>query len=144
MRTTTRRMLGAAAAAAFLVTSAGTASAHHCYKEQWNAAAYENHLRGNTAWMPLSDMTVMFMASPEEPWCAGVVDAAVHSWVHEAGFEQEPLIHSRATIGGGAFYKKGKMPPPIDYLTDDQFGMRIGGHVLPAMMAAGCTPPPEE
>ena len=110
MRTTTRRMLGAAAAAAFLVTSAGTASAHHCYKEQWNAAAYENHLRGNTAWMPLSDMAVEFVLAPMglAEQCAWAADAAVEDYMAAMGMTQEPLIHSKATIGSGAYYKKGK------------------------------------
>jgi hypothetical protein len=139
-----RAISALAAGAALSLLGSTAASAHHCYKVDWQEKAYENLAASGTAWLPLSDLAVMFMASPDEPWCADVVDTAVHAWVDEAGFVQEPLIHSRATIGGGAFYKKGKMPPPIDYLTDDQFGMLIGGYVLPAMMAAGCTPPPEE
>jgi hypothetical protein len=128
MRTTTRRMLGAAAAAAFLVTSAGTASAHHCYKEQWNAAAYENHLRGNTAWMPLSDMAVEFVLAPMglAEQCAWAADAAVEDYMAAMGMTQEPLIHSKATIGSGAYYKKGKAPGRIAYLEDADFAVLEG------------------
>ena len=32
-----------------------------------------------------------------------------------------PLIHSRATIGGGAFYMKGKRPGSINYLEESDF-----------------------
>src|SRR5690606_597523 len=126
MRTTTRRMLGAAAAAAFLVTSAGTASAHHCYKEQWNAAAYENHLRGNTAWMPLSDMAVEFVIDPALGGvCDWTADEAVQDYMEYMGMSQEPLIHSKATIGSGA-YGKGKAPKGIAYLSEEDFNVLMG------------------
>jgi hypothetical protein len=139
-----RAISALAAGAALSLLGSTAASAHHCYKVDWQERAYENLAASGTAWMPLSDLAVMFMASPDEAWCAGVVDAAVLEWVQDAHFAQEPLIHSKATIGGGAFYKKGKVPPPINYISDDQFGTLIGGYVMPAMMAAECTVPPEE
>ena len=59
--TTSRRALGlggsiVAATAALVLVGSSAASAHHCYKDEWQAAAYAHHLAGGTPWMPLSDM----------------------------------------------------------------------------------------
>ncbi|WP_141401531.1 hypothetical protein [Ornithinimicrobium cerasi] len=114
----------AALAAVGLVTSAGAASAHHCYKDRWADAAYQHHVNGGTAWVTLSDLGTMFLVPPElQADCAWVVDEVVAEWMVERGMTQEPLIHSKATIGGGAFYNKGKAPKPFEYLGEADFMM---------------------
>jgi hypothetical protein len=50
-------------------------------------------------------------------------DAVVAYWMEATGAQAEPLIHSRATIGSGAFYKKGKEPGPTHYLGDADFAV---------------------
>ena len=52
-----------------------------------------------------------------------VADDAVAQWMAAKGITQEPLIHTRATIGSGSYYTKGVAPRPISYLEDDDFGM---------------------
>lgn len=124
MRMSHRIRYAAALAAVGLVTSAGTASAHHCYKDQWADAAYQHHLNGGTAWITLSDLGTMFLVPPElQAECGWVVDDVVADWMADKGMSQEPLIHSRATVGGGAFYHKGKAPGPFEYLGDEDFMM---------------------
>ncbi|MFK5647644.1 hypothetical protein ACI3ET_14100 [Ornithinimicrobium sp. LYQ121] len=139
-----RAVSALAAGATLSLLGSTAASAHHCYKVDWQERAYENLARSGTAWMAVSDLAIMFMVAPGEDGCAAVVDDAVAAWVTSEGFDQEPPIHSKATIGSGAFYKKGKAPPPITYLSDAQFESLIGEYVLPAMVAAECTLPPEE
>ena len=72
-------------------------------------------------------------------------DLAVAEWMGSVGMAQEPLIHSRATIGGGAFYNKGKAPQPFEYLSDADFG-QLSGLVMTHLAELGCPlpqPPPE-
>jgi hypothetical protein len=127
MRMSHRIRYAAALAAVGLVTSAGTASAHHCYKDQWADAAYQHHLNGGTAWVSLSDLGAMFLIPEElQAECGWVADAAVADWMEMNDMTQEPLIHSKATIGSGAFYKKGMAPKPFSYLSDAQFE-ELGG-----------------
>lgn len=38
------------------------------------------------------------------------------------GLTQEPLIHIKATVGSGAYYKKGHAPQPFSYLSEADFG----------------------
>jgi hypothetical protein len=126
MRMSHRIRYAAALAALGLVTSAGAASAHHCYKDQWADAAYEHHRAGGTAWVSLSDLGEMFLVPPElQADCGWVADAAVADWMQARDMTQEPLIHSRATIGGGAA-AKGKAPKPISYISDGDFE-ELGG-----------------
>jgi hypothetical protein len=47
----------------------------------------------------------------------------VADYMAEMGMTQEPLIHSKATIGSGAYYKKGKTPGRIAYLEDADFAV---------------------
>jgi hypothetical protein len=121
------------------------ASAHHCYRDYWQPAAYEQHLTGNTPWMPLSDMGTMFLIGPDyAAQCGYVADEAVAAFMAERGLTQEPLIQSRATVGSGAYYKKGKEPKPFSYLTEEDFGM-LTTAVIDGM--ATCAPdwePPAE
>jgi hypothetical protein len=111
------RMIGAiAGAAALSLAVATTASAHHCYKEDWNDAAYAHVSQGGTAWLPLGDLGRMVVS--EElglPQCAYVIDGVVADYVAIKGLDAEPLIHSRATAGGGAAHQ-GKTVPPYEYL----------------------------
>ena len=51
----------AAASTVILMGTATVASAHHCYKDQWADAAYQHHVAGGTAWMPLSDLGTAFL-----------------------------------------------------------------------------------
>jgi hypothetical protein len=127
----------AATAAAFTLAGAGIASAHHCYKDDWQAAAYQHHLKGGTAWVSLSDLGTMFLIPPElQAQCGYVADEAVAAWMAESGLTQEPLIHSKATVGGGAFYNKGKAPKPFEYLSEADFD-ELGGLLMAGL--EGCT-----
>lgn len=144
MRMSHRIRYAAALAAVGLVTSAGTASAHHCYKDEWTAQAYENLAASGKAWMTLSDLGTMFMVAPDEvAVCGPLIDQAVYEWMDWKGLEVEPLIHSKAIVGGGAFHNKGKAPKPFEYMTEEDFGMVIGA-AIGYMMEAGCTLPPME
>lgn len=108
-----------ALAVAMTMVGATAASAHHCYREQWADAAYQHHLRGGTAWVPLSDLGAMFVIPPElQDECGYVADDVVAGFMADYGLEQEPLIHSRAVVGRGAGYQ-GK-DVPFGYLTEQQ------------------------
>ena len=133
-----RRSLAVAAGTAALTLGAATAaSAHHCYKVDWNPNAYANHMSGNTAWMPLSSMGAMIISAPAPdgaglPQCASYASVAVDHWMAQTGATSEPLIHSKATVGSGAAYQ-GKTVKPFAYLQDSDFaileeglGMAIG------------------
>lgn len=124
--TTPRRALRRAgsvvAATAALALVGSAASAHHCYKEEWREAAYQHHVKGGTAWVSLSDLGTMFLIPPElQETCGYVADDAVAAFMAANGLRQEPLIHSRATTGGGALYNSGKEPKPFSYLNEAQF-----------------------
>ena len=124
--TTSRRALGlggsiVAATAALVLVGTTAASAHHCYKDEWRDAAHAHHLAGGTAWISLSDMGEEFLIPPElQEACGYVADDAVEAFMDEFGLEQEPLIHSRATVGSGAAYQ-GKDVKPFSYLTEADF-----------------------
>lgn len=120
--TTIRRALGViAGAAALTIGTATAASAHHCYKVDWNEKAYEQLSGGGTAWLPLSDLGAMIIAQDIGlPECAGYSSVAVDHWMAETGATTEPLIHSKATVGGGAM-QKGKAPKPFAYLGESDF-----------------------
>lgn len=143
MRMSQRVRYAAALAAVGLVTSAGAASAHHCYKDQWADAAYQHHLAGGTAWVSLSDLGAQFLVPPElQAECGWVADAAVADWMQMRGMTKEPLIHSRATVGGGALHHKGKSPAPFSYLSQADFE-ELGGLLFGYL--ADCAPmPPAE
>lgn len=144
MRMSQRAVGALAAGAALSLLGSTAASAHECYKVDWQQQAYDNLAASGKAWVPISGMVRMFVVAPDEQeTCGPVADAVVDDWVAAWEFPQEPLIHSRATVGGGAYYKKGKNPPPIAYLTEDHFGS-LFGMLMPAMAGAGCTLPPME
>lgn len=117
-----RRAVGVVAgAAALTLGTASIASAHHCYKVDWNAKAYENHARGNTPWTPLTDMGAMIIAEDIGlPQCAGYASVAVDHWMAETGATSVPLIHAKATVGSGAM-QKGKAPKGFAYLDGSDF-----------------------
>lgn len=128
----TMRRAGIALAATAAVTLAGStmASAHHCYKDEWQAAAYEQLSNGRTAWMPLSDLGTAFLIGPDHAQqCGYVADEVVEQWMAANDVDKEPLIHMRATVGGGALYNSGKEPKPFSYLDDEDFGMLTMGIV---------------
>lgn len=136
-----RRALAVAAGAAALTLGTATvASAHHCYKVDWNDKAAEQLAKSGTAWVSLTDMGAMIIAEDIGlPQCAGYAQIAVDHWMAETGTTTVPLIHSKATVGGGSYYKKGVAPKPFAYLgeadfaiLEDGLGMAIG-----ACMAAG-------
>jgi hypothetical protein len=127
MRRTQRVRYAAALAVVGLLTSAGAASAHHCYMDSWTDAAYQHLSAGGTAWVSLSDLGTMYLIPPElQSECGWAADQAVADWMEMNGVEQEPLIHSRATTGSGAFYKKGMAPKPFSYLSESDFD-QLGG-----------------
>lgn len=117
-----RRALGVAAGTAALTLGvATTASAHHCYKVDWNAKAYEQQSTNKSPWMPLSGLGAMIIA--EElgmPECSGYASVAIDHWMEETGTTTEPLIHMKATVGSGAAYQ-GKTVKPFNYLGEADF-----------------------
>lgn len=117
-----RLAAGLAGAAAMTLVVAGSASAHHCYKD-WSEAAQARLAAGGTPWMPLSDMAEMFGA---QLGCDVDGDAVVAAWMEATGADAEPLILSTATAGGGAAHKKGKAPGPFHYLGDADFAVLEG------------------
>lgn len=122
-RTLRRTGMVAATTAAFTLAGAGIASAHHCYKAEWQEVAYANVSEG-TAWITLGDLAVMVIQwqNPDAPAdCYYVGQETADAWMEMKGLEVEPLIHSRATTGGGALYHKGKAPKPFEYLGEDDF-----------------------
>ena len=142
MRMTQRLRYSAALAAVGLVTSAGAASAHHCYKDRWADAAYQHHLAGGTAWVSLSDLGAQFLVPPElQEECGWVADAAVADWMQARKLTQEPLIHSKATVGGGA-HAKGNTPKPFSYLSDAEFE-ELGGLLFGYLAECAPMPPGE-
>ena len=48
--------------------------------------------------------------------------AAVAAFMAAEGMIQEPMIHSKAVVAGGAVFNAGKQPKPFSYLTEEQFG----------------------
>ena len=118
-----RRALGAVAGAAALSLGLATAaSAHHCYKVDWNEKAYANHAQGGTAWVPLSQVGAMIISQDiGMPECAGYADVAIQHWMAETGTSVEPILQSKATVGSGAYYKKGKAPKSFAYLGESDF-----------------------
>lgn len=127
--TTSARRLGIAVAASATVglAAATMASAHHCYKDEWQAAAYQHHAAGGTAWMPLSDLGAMIISEDIGlPQCAYVADAVVADWMAATGTTVEPLIHSKATAGGGAAHQ-GKTVKPFSYLGEADFALLQAG-----------------
>lgn len=116
------RRTGAAVAGAAAITlaTATVASAHHCYKVDWNDRAHAAVSSG-TAWMPLSDLGAMIISYDYgAPQCAYVADAVVADYMAAMGMTEEPLIHSRATTGSGAAYQ-GKTVKPFNYLGESDF-----------------------
>ncbi|WP_277454566.1 hypothetical protein [Janibacter sp. DB-40] len=127
-----RRSVGVIAGAAALTLGTATvASAHHCYKVDWNDKAAEQLARGGTAWLPLTDLGAMIIAEEMgQPQCAGYASIAVDHWMAETGATSEPLIHSKATVGGGAYYNKGKAPKPFGYLGEADFVILTDGLMM--------------
>ncbi len=109
------------------LTIAPAALAHHCYKTEWQEAAYAQ-VRSGTPWTPMSDFVTLVVGmefgAPAE--CTAHADEWVDAWMEANGVEAEPLIHMRATAGGGAHDRNGKDVPPISYLDDADFGFLVG------------------
>lgn len=142
-RTTTRirrggTVLGATIAA---VALAAPSYAHHCYKDAWTDAAHAAVSNG-TAWMSMTDMVTRILGEEFElpEVCVAHSGEFVQSFMTAKGLTQEPLIHSRTTVAGGAAHKKGFEPKPFSYLTDADFGILVD-----ALAAEpDCQPPAEE
>lgn len=119
------RALGTVAGAfALTLGVASTASAHHCYKLDWNDKAAQQQATNGSPWTPLSTLGAMVIAQDVGmPECAGYSSVAVDHWMAQTGTTTEPLIHLRATVGGGALRHnpQGKTAQTIGYLTDADF-----------------------
>lgn len=115
-RSARRAVSVTAGAAALLVATSLSASAHHCYKLNWAESAYTHLSQDNTPWEPMS-VFAEFIIGVEVglPQCVGYADQVVQEWMVWKGLDQEPLIHQRATAGGGAAHQ-GKDVPPFAYL----------------------------
>ena len=122
-RASARLLAALAGAAALSIAVAGTASAHHCYKQDWNDAALAQLSQGGTPWQPLTDIGEFVVAVEIGlPQCTYVVDGVVADFMTAKGLTEVPLIHTRATAGGGAAHQ-GKDVPPFGYLTDSDFAL---------------------
>lgn len=123
IRTRVRRIGTVAGATVAAVALAAPSYAHHCYKEHWTDAAHAAVSSG-TAWMSMTDFVHLALTEelglPEE--CAAHSNEFVKTYMANNRIAQEPLIHARATVGGGAAHKKGFEPPPFKYLNDADFG----------------------
>jgi hypothetical protein len=109
------------------LTIAPAAMAHHCYKAEWQEAAHAQ-VKAGTPWMAMTDFTALvvgteFSAAPE---CTAHADEWVAAWMAVNDVDQEPLIHMRATAGGGAHDRNGKEVPAISYLDGADFGFLVG------------------
>lgn len=136
----THLSIGAGIAAALMLASTGVASAHHCYKQDWADAAYQHHRAGGTAWVSLSDLGRQFLIPPElQDACGWVADEAVADFMAIRAMTQEPLIHSKATTGSGA-YGQGNAPRPFSYLEEADFEL-FGGLLFGYL--AECAPETE-
>lgn len=116
-----------AGTAALTMGLGSSAWAHHCYKDSWQTAASEQLAEGQTAWMPMSDfvgMMITIFEGTED--CVAHADEWVAAWMAANGIEDEPLIHMRATVGGGAKHMKGYEPAPFSYLEDKDLGFLVG------------------
>lgn len=112
-----------AAAAALGLATASMASAHHCYKVDWNAKAYSNQASNGSPWTPLSTIGAMVIAEDVGmPECASYANVAVNHWMQVTGTTVEPLIHSKATVGGGTL-KSGRTPTRIAFLGESDFAI---------------------
>jgi hypothetical protein len=120
---------------------APAASAHHCYKTEWQEAAYAQVSSG-TPWTPMSELVAFavteFFGGTAE--CAAHADEWTAAWMDAHDVETEPLIHMRATVGGGAHDRNGKTVPPFSYLTEADFA-ELEGLI---MAEEDCAPEPEE
>lgn len=113
-----------AAAAALGLATASMASAHHCYKVDWNERAYAQLSQGGTPWMSLTTLGGMIIAEDiGMPECAGYASVAIDHWMAETGATSVPLIHSKATVGGGALHNnpQGRTPKAINFLGEADF-----------------------
>lgn len=117
--------VGAAVTAALAIGPA--ALAHHCYRDAWQDAAYQQ-VQSGTPWTPLSDF-LAFAVTEEfggSPACVAHADQWVAGWMGDKGLTQEPLIFTKATVAGGAADRNGKDVKPFSYLTDADFGTFVG------------------
>lgn len=118
-----RAGLVSAGAAAILALGATAASAHHCYKADWNDAAATQLNQNSTPWLPLSDLAELVITQDIGlAQCAGYGDQVTAAWMEATGAEQEPLIQIKATAGGGAAHQ-GKTVKPFLYLGDADFAV---------------------
>ncbi|AEG45646.1 hypothetical protein [Isoptericola variabilis] len=103
------------------------AMAHHCYKTEWQEAAYAQ-VRSGTPWMPMTEFVgvVISQFPGATPECLAHAGEWTQAWLTANDVDAEPLIHMRATAGGGAHDRNGKELPSISYLDDDDFGFLVG------------------
>jgi hypothetical protein len=103
------------------------AMAHHCYKTEWQEVAYAQ-VRAGTPWTPMSQFVGMVVSSfpGATPECVAHAGEWTQEWMEANDVDVEPLIHMRATAGGGAHDRNGKTLPSISYLDDADFGFLVG------------------
>lgn len=107
-----RTLLGRAlfvgvAAAASIALTAGTASAHFCYKTDVNPKSWEGKA-GSANWAPFSELVAMHIG----PVCEEGVEIIAAG----AGVTADTLINTRATMAGGTLKKDEPGTKSISYL----------------------------
>lgn len=126
-----RALFVGAAAVASLALTAGTASAHFCYKtnENPNAAAGK---AGSSNWASFSDLVAINLG----PLC----DEGVQLLADAAGATPSTLINTHGTMAGGTLKKEEPGTNSISYLNFDGLFAAIPD----AFIACGLEPPPLE
>lgn len=122
----TKGLMAGAAGLAAVVMSAGPASAHHCFFVEPNSTADYNRMVHSGVFVPLSDLIELFEGETIGG-CAATYDYLAMLIAANHGMDSEPLVNTKATMGGGAAHIAGNEPPPFDYLGDADFDTLIGG-----------------
>lgn len=126
-----RGLFVGAAAVASLALTAGTASAHFCYKTNENPASWEGK-NGSSNWASFNELVAINLA----PLC----DEGVQLLADAAGVTPSTLINTHGTMAGGTLRGDDPGTKSISYLDFDGLFAAIPD----AFIACGLEPPPLE